>query len=190
MAVNHWRSVPPAHRRWVVLNAVIGAAVSNLLINAAIAWVSSIGHPHIPLWSVPLQGGPNLLTDTFGTFFLLPFTTCIVVTLAVRQVRGRGLLGDLEQHQQGRTWLSTLPTPLLRRAATLGLWVLVPLGPLAAAILAIGFGGGASRSDFILYKTVLGLVLGFVVTPLIALAAMGDAATQTGPTAEPAQAPS
>ena len=185
MAIGHWRVVPTAHRRWIVINAVIISALSNLVINSAIAWISSVGKPHISLWSTPLLGGPNLVTDTLGTFFLLPFTTCLVVTLAVRQSRSRGLLHDLESHERGPSWLTGLPTTVLRRGVRLGWVTLLACAPVSILILAIGFDGGITRADFVAYKAVLGLVLGLAVTPVIALAAMGDEFT-AAPTGSPA----
>ena len=169
-----WVHVPTTHRRWIFLNSVLGAAVSNLVANFLPAFISSIGHAHIGLWTTPLLGGPNLLTDTAGTLFLLPFTTCIAVTLAVRRSRSKGDLHDLEHHQRGPSWLAALPATIPRRSVRLGLLVLAALGPLAFAVLAIWFHAGVERSTFIVYKTVLGLCLGFVLTPFIALAAMGD----------------
>src|ERR1035437_2357199 len=109
MALNYWRLVPAAHRRWIVINAVVISAVSNLLINSAIAWITSYSKHHIALWSIPLLGGPNLITDTIGTLYLLPFTTCVVVRYAVRKSQGGGRLTNLETHQKGPSWLSNLP---------------------------------------------------------------------------------
>jgi len=174
MALNYWRLVPAAHRRWIVINAVVISAVSNLLINSAIAWITSYSKHHIPLWSIPLLGGPNLITDTIGTLYLLPFTTCVVVSYAVRKSQGRGQLTNLETHQKGPSLLSNLPALIPRRAARLSGVVLLFSAPVAIAILLIGFGDGISRYDFVVYKALLGLVLGLAVTTFIALAAMGD----------------
>lgn len=182
--LDHWRAVPATHRRWIVINSVIISAIWNLFINGAIAWVSSKGHPHIPLWSTPLLGGPNLITDTIGTLVLLPFTTCIGVTFGVRQAQGKGVLTDLEAHEKGPRWLTDLPPTLLRRSTRLGLVVTRALGPLSVVILLIGFGNGIERTSFVLYKAVLGLALGLVVTPFIALAAMGNSHAGTAETPE------
>jgi hypothetical protein len=172
--LGHWRAVPSSHRRWILINSVIISALWNLFINGAIAWVSSKGHPHIPIWSTPLLGGPNLITDTIGTLFLLPFTTCIGVTFGVRQAQGKGVLSNLEDHQKGPPWLAKLPGTVLGRSTRLGLIVLRALGPLSVIVLLIWFGTGIERSTFIVYKSILGCALGLAVTPFIALAVMGD----------------
>jgi hypothetical protein len=174
MTLSHWRLVPAAHRRWILTNAVVISAVSNLLINSAIAWITSYGKHHIPLWSIPLLGGPNLITDTIGTLYLLPFTTCLVVSYAVRKSQGRGQLTILKTHQKGPGWLSNLPASIPRRASRLSGLVLLFSAPVAIVILLTGFGGGISRYDFVVFKALLGLVLGLAVTTFIALAAMGD----------------
>ena len=49
------------------------------------------------------------------------------------------------------------------------------LSPLAIVALIVFSGDGMSTSAFVLYKAVLSVALGAVVTPLIALWAMADA---------------
>ncbi len=48
-----WLPLGP-HRRWILGNAVLGAAVVNLVVNAGIAWLSVRGRRTVPLWSLPL----------------------------------------------------------------------------------------------------------------------------------------
>jgi hypothetical protein len=50
----------------------------------------------------------------------------------------------------------------------------VVLSPLCALALVGVDAGGLSTTGFVLYKAVFGLVLGAIVTPLIALCAMAD----------------
>jgi hypothetical protein len=179
--LEHWRTVPALHRKWILINSVVISGIWNLFINGCIAWFSSRGHGHIGLWTTPLLGGPNLLTDTYGTFYLLPLTTCIGVTFGVRQAKGKGQLHDLEVHQKGPAWLTDVPSSMLSRANRFGLMVLLPLGPIASVILAIWFHAGIERSTFVVYKAILGFVLGLIVTPFIALSAMGDEHGVAGP---------
>jgi hypothetical protein len=181
MALMEWRSVPPAHRRWIVVNSILISAAWNLLVNGFVAWVMSAGHHRVPLWSAPLVGGPNLLTGTLGTLFLLPFLTCVGVTIAVRKAQKDGVLDRLEPHQRGPAWLAKLPESMWRRSARLGLLVLLLGAPVAIPVLAIGFSGGISRGAYIGYSALSGLVLGLVVTSFIALAAMGSHHTDASP---------
>jgi hypothetical protein len=57
-----------------------------------------------------------------------------------------------------------------------GLCALV-LSPLSALVLIAVDSGGLSTPGFVLYKAMLGVALGAIVTPLIALCAMADTAT-------------
>jgi hypothetical protein len=48
------------------------------------------------------------------------------------------------------------------------------LAPAAVAILIATDSGGLSVADFVLYKAILGVALGALVTPAIALLALAD----------------
>ena len=154
-------------RRWVIVNAVIVTAMINLAVNASIAWLSTRGQSRVPLWSAPVAGGPSTIGDTLATTFLLPFTTCIRLTAAIRRDIRRGILrqANLEQ-RPGRT---ALPNSVLHRALILGAVSLAAIGPIAAAMLA-GLGLGPLRDgEFLLYKTSFAVALGLAVTPVIAV---------------------
>jgi hypothetical protein len=169
-----WRALPDSHRRWIVVNAVIVAAVSNVLISAGIAWVSSIGRPHIALWSIEPWRGPGLITDTVGTILLLPLFTCVIVSNAVRVARRRGELVRCGASVCPPAWFSALPQHLWRRGLRIGLVASAGLIPIALVLLFTLARGGLPRWDFVLSKALLGFGLGAIVTPLITLMAMAD----------------
>jgi hypothetical protein len=168
-----WDKLLQGQRRWLALNAVLLTAGTNLVVNAVIAWLSVSGLRTVPLWAVPLIGKPSTITDTVGTFFLLPLTTCLMCTTAVRiQVR-RGRLSPLRLDDVGAI-LARLPKGRLRRGAVLGAVCSAALSPIAVVVLlAVDF-GGVSRAEFVAYKAALGVALGAVVTPVIAVRAMAD----------------
>jgi hypothetical protein len=171
MTIRRWRDLPADHRRWIVINALLITAFVNLVINGFLAWFSVRGHHTVPVWGLPGIGKTNVFTDTVGTFFFLPLFTCATCTTAVwAQVRS-GRLPRLE---------TAIPRALahgrLRRGAVLGLTTAAVLAPITVAIVAVARLGSVSASDFVLYKMALGVVLGLVVTPLIAFLAMTDAA--------------
>ncbi len=163
------------HRRWLFWNTIVVAAVANAVLNALIAWVATLGEEEVPLWAVPLVEGPSTTTDTVGTFFVLTFlTTLAVTTTAWHEIRS----GRLPPIDFGGAWgrfVARLPRTRLRRAAYLGLLCMVSLGPLAVVVLVALDFGDLSISEFVLYKAVFGVVLGAIVTPPIALAAMARA---------------
>jgi aminoglycoside phosphotransferase (APT) family kinase protein len=153
-------------RRWVWQNAVALTAVLNALINAGIAWASAGDHDTIPLWAT---SGPSTITDTVGTLFLLPLITCLLVTTAVRRDTRAGTLTPR------RELVHALPSNRLARGAVLGAaTVCIAAPPAVAALAALDF-GDISATTFVVYKAALGVALGALVTPFIAIAAMSDA---------------
>jgi hypothetical protein len=144
MVLNHWDEVPAMHRRWIFINSILIAAVWNVAINGLGALIAVHARHHVPLWSTPVIGGPNLILNPMETLFFLPFSTCLGVTSAVR------------------------------KATRVGLLVLAAGGPVVILIMAVGFGGGISTSAYVIYSALFGLFLGLTVTSYIALAAMGD----------------
>ncbi len=61
-----------------------------------------------------------------------------------------------------------LPDTRLRRATRIGLLCLLALGPIGAVVLLLLDYGGISISEFVIYKAIVGIALGMLVTPLIA----------------------
>jgi hypothetical protein len=167
-----WRETVTEHRRWLLFNAVLIAAVVNAGLSALIAWISAANETEISLWAVPLVEGPSLISDTVGTFFILPFLTTLVITTVVWNEIREGKLAPLSRRSAGL--LSSLPQTRVRRGAYFGAICTVVLGPPAVVVLLLRDPGDVSVGDFVLYKAIFGIVLGAIVTPPIALAAMTD----------------
>lgn len=170
--LRRWRELPADHRRWIVINALLITAVVNLAINGFLAWMSVRGHANVPIWGLPGPGKTNVVTDTVGTFFFLPLFTCVMCTTSVwAQVRS-GRLPRLE---------AAIPLQLarrgrVRRGAVLGASTAAILAPLFIVIVAAAGLASLSATGFVVYKMALGVLLGLVVTPLIAIMAMADGA--------------
>lgn len=94
---------------------------------------------------------------------------------SVHREQRAGRLGTLNPyHGFGARLLSHVPSKRPLRALALGLGTLCVLGPpLAIALIASGF-SDVSLPTFVVYKGVLGVALGLLITPLVALAAMAD----------------
>lgn len=165
-----WRALQAQHRRWIVINALIITALVNLLLNGLIAWFSIRSQHVVPIWGLPGPGNTNVATDTVGTFFFLPFFTCLMCTTGVWAERRSGRLPRLEALAVPRR----LAHGRLRRGAALGVATAVVLSPVTIAVLAIGQLGSMSTTQFVVYKMVLAVVLGAAVTPLVAVWAMAD----------------
>jgi hypothetical protein len=166
---DRWAALPPANRRWILINALGVSALINVVANGVIAWASVRGQP-IHLWSLPLIGKPSTVVDTIGTLFFLPAITTLGCTTAVWGELRSGRLPSVSL--DGR--LAQLPPTRLRRGALLGAATVALLAPPAVVVLVATDFQGITTGAFVLYKVVLGLVLGAAVTPLIALCAMAD----------------
>jgi hypothetical protein len=168
-----WRGLLPDQRRWIVVNALVVTAVINLVVNAVIARVSVGSAPLVHLWAVPLVDKPSTITDTVGTFFFLPLVTTLSVTRAIRIERHRGRVTAIQPGDTG-PWLSRLPDTPVRRGLVLGGLCAAILSPIAVLALLVSDVGDVSRTHFVVYKAILGLALGAIVTPFVALRAMAD----------------
>jgi hypothetical protein len=168
-----------SHRRWIVINAILVTALINAVLNGLIAWATAAGRSRIPLWSTPLLGGPSTVTDTVGTLFILPLTTTLILTAVVRLELRRGRLEPLRCRGGLETLRLCLPPNSLARGAALGALCLVVLAPLAVAVVLAADFGDISTRAFVVYKVIFGVVLGLLVTPLIAVLAIGSGGGST-----------
>ena len=162
----------PAHRRFLIRDAVLIAALANAGLNALIAWLSTVGEDEVPLAAVPLIDRPSVIVDTVGTFFVLTFLTTLVVTTVIWKEMRAGHLTRLPLAPG--SFADRLPATRLRRATRLGLLCMLTLGPPAVVVLLLLDYGDISVSEFVIYKAIFGVLLGALVTPLIAMVAFGD----------------
>ena len=167
-----WRDLPAENRRWLILNTVVGAAIVNVIANGGFAWLSVKSGHTVPLWAKPRFGHTSTIMDTVGTFFFLPFFTTMAVTRGVNQQIRSGRLTPIGTGSSRRSLIGRLPAVRWRRSLALGALCAVVLSPVAIPIL-FGFDfAGVSRHSFVLYKVVLGVALGLIVTPTVAILAM------------------
>jgi hypothetical protein len=162
------RELSDEHRRWLLINAVAIAAIVNAILSALIAWGSAAAEDTVPLWDVPLFGGPSTITDTVGTFFILPFLTTVVITTVTWREIEAGHLTPLAE----RPFFRRIPATRARRGVWFGLICMALLAPVAVVLLIALDYGDIDVGEFVLYKAIFGVVLGLVVTPVIAVAAM------------------
>jgi hypothetical protein len=171
--VERWRALLPDQRRWLVLNGLFVTAVINLVLNGVFARISVGDHASVPLWALPKLGHPSVGIDTLGTFLLLPFGTCLGCTRAVRLARDKGQLRPMPPQDLGR-WLGRLPAGRMARGAVVGAVCFVVLSPLAVAFFLVDGTGDLSRTSYVVYRVVLCVLFGAVITPFIALTAMAE----------------
>lgn len=167
-----WRGISAEQRRWIVVNSIVATAVVNLMLNALIAWLSVRGDDGgLELWSSKF-GESSMVADAIGTALILPLITCLITTALVRREIAAGKLAPIDPAAPRPSWLRSAPQPTLRRAIWFGAWTALIVAPVWVLLLiATGF-EGLSPGEFALYKALVAVPLGIVVTPPIAYAAM------------------
>jgi hypothetical protein len=156
------------HRRFLIVDELIGPAIVNFLLNGAIAWYLFRKLP-----SVPLRGSPGIALDTLVTAFVLPVLTALIAAWLVRW-------------RVVRRKLSPIPTELLRpsswsrrsflvRGTLLGVAALVLVA--APLVLLLAFVGieQLSLARFVWFKASFAAGVGILVTPLLGWWALMDA---------------
>lgn len=182
------RELTAAHRRFLIRDALIIAAIANAVLNAFFAWFFTLGEDEVPLIAAPLVEGPSVIVDTVATLFVLTFLTTLAITTAVWKEMREGHLTRVP-HPPG-SFADRLPKTRLRRATVLGLLCMLALGPIVAAVLALLDYGDLSIGEFVTFKAIFGVLLGTLVTPPIAMIAFGDEPPATDASGtEPATAP-
>ena len=166
------RGLTPAHRRFLLRDAFLIAAVANAALNALFAWLFTLNEDEIHLAKAPLVGGPSVLVDTVATCFVLPFLTTLAITTIVWKEMREGHLSRIPRIPG--SFAERLPKTRLRRATWVGLICLVLFGPLSAAGVLLFDYGDIPVGEFVIYKAIFGIVLGSIVTPPIAMVAFGD----------------
>lgn len=160
----------PEHRRFLLLEQGLGAALFNLLLNGGIAWLMVRSLRTVPTWG----GDLSIAGDTIATAFLLPFITCLVVTRLARAQVEKGRLPALGWHRSSHAVLRRLPSRVLPRAAVLGLACAVALGPVVVWTLALLEVRELAAWPFVVFKAAFAGALAALVTPVVALGALGD----------------
>jgi hypothetical protein len=127
---------------------------------------------HVPLWSTDTSisiGG-----DTIGTTFLLPFFTCLIVTRLAHGQVASGRLPAVAWRRDAHPALRRLPARTLPRALVLGLATLIAVAPVAVWALTALEVSQLGVGRFVAFKALFAAVLAAIVTPIVALAALGD----------------
>ena len=160
----------PAHRRYLILEQGVGAAIFNFVLNGIIAWLMFRTRDRVPLW-----GQPSIAGDTIGTSLLLPLITTLIVTpVARRQVRA-GRFASLGWTRATHPTLGWLPQHTVARAFVLGLVSMTALSPLTLLVLALLHVAHLDLWSFIVFKAGFAAAEALLVTPLIALWAIAEA---------------
>jgi hypothetical protein len=138
------------HRRFLIADELVGAAIVNFLLNCGIAWFFTRGRP-----SVAASG---VASDTIATAFVLPVLTALVAWPLVHIQVARGKLPRLSPEELG-AWSRRHS---LVRGAAVGLVLM-----LLVAFPALHFAVELPTARFIWVKGLIAAGLGAFATPLI-----------------------
>jgi hypothetical protein len=152
-----------AHRRYLVEQAV-GSGIFNFFFNAILAYVWFLGDVEVPLW-----GEQSIGTDVFVTCFMLPFSTCVMLTPMVRRHLRNGKVPSLDWDSGLPAQLRRAPQAMFKRAFVFGALGVLVVSPLVLLPLAIADISQMAVADFALFKGVFALIFGAAVTPVFAL---------------------
>jgi hypothetical protein len=164
------------HRHYLVFEQGVGGGIVNLVLNGIIAW-ALFRH----LVAVPLWGQESIAGDTFATCFLLPFITCLIVTGLARREVARGRFQAPDWRRASHPILGRLPAGRFLRGVAFGAACLVLFAPLTVVFLSAAGFHQIHFWPFVIFKAVYAGLLGAVVTPIIALCALGDLTSQAVP---------
>lgn len=167
-----WPQLEAAHEQWVLIYAVLLAAISNTLVNTGLGWLGARHESRIGLSGLSVAH-PHLISQAVGTCVFLPFFTTLITTYGVRQAVADATIVRLDG-PDSRWWRFLFPPGLLARSLRLGLLSLVVLGPIIAVVLATTLPHGTTRDAFLLVNTAASVVFGGITTPIVAIAAMCD----------------
>ena len=158
----------PEHRRFLVVDEVIGSSIVNFAINAALAWLTYRSLP-----SVPLYGRTSMAADTVVTALVLPLLTALIATPLVRLGVARGKLPrpDAPLAPLAPRWR---PRSSVARGLLLGVASVLLVA--APCVLVFALVGPASlpAARFIWVKASFAAALGALVTPLVGWWALHD----------------
>jgi hypothetical protein len=167
--------VPSTHRQWILINSVLITAFINIVLNAGLAAAGARGH-HVAWWTTnPFK--TNLLYNTLGTLFFLPLLTSAGVQPGVTKELQAGALAPIQAPFDGRLWSWICAPSSWRRGVRLGAVTLLFGAPFDIAAIALFGRRGVDASHFVMLQVLLAVVLGAVVAPLVALAAMSKPAS-------------
>jgi hypothetical protein len=154
------------HRRFLLVDQVVGSIVVNFVLNAAIAWTAFRSASVVPLW-----GQSSIAADTLGTAFVLPVLTSLIAGRLVHHEVVRGRVPPLTDVVPS-AWVRRSS---LQRGAAVGVLAVVLVAVPTVLVFALAGPAELARWPFIWFKATFAAALGAVVTPVLAWWALARA---------------
>jgi hypothetical protein len=164
--------VPATHRRWILINSILITAFINVVINLVASLAGARGH-HVVWWSInPFK--TSLLYNTLGTLFLLPVLTALGVNAAIAKEQRSGTLEPIQPPFSARLWSWICVPSSLRRGLRFSVVIFAVLAPIDIVLVVVFGRHGLDQLHFSVLQIAIAVILGMIVTPFIALAAMSE----------------
>ena len=158
--MSRWGTLTPAHRRFLLVEHGLGAAVINFAVSGGLAWVESSAATSVPLW-----GLSSAAVDTLATAFVLPLVTCLLVSRVARRQVAQGKASPLSPAQS--PFGDGAPYSRARWGAQLGAMAVL-IAALPVLFVLTGFRVSTlSVRQFVIFEGTFGAALGIALTPLI-----------------------
>ncbi len=163
-------------RRYLILTCCLGSAVVNAIINGGLGWGMTHSLPLLPLWRIP-----GVVADLAGTAFGVTFGTCLGMVLPDPARRGGGPASGRSTRPRCRP-ASPRSSRAFSPARSSGRWASArsrspsSLLPGRGGAGRAGASGRLDRVPFVVLKSGFAALQAAMVTPFIALAALGDVA--------------
>jgi hypothetical protein len=141
-----------------IRSAGIGAAVPNMVINPALAWVVNR-----QMEFVPLTGDGSMVVDTAITSILLPLIVTLFIASATRREIEAGRITVSEGFPRTGCLLSWLPRQGWALGLTIGIVAALVIAPLTLGFFRLLGVAGLPFAGFALFKAVYTPVLAFIV---------------------------
>lgn len=158
-------ALPVQPTRSTVLRETLISTLPNAVVSAGFVWLVFGGQETIPLW-----GMNGLAFDLVPTTFMLTLMTTIALTLLLRKRRRDGLLPETV----GAAAPLPLPHNPILRGLVLASALLLLLVPASVAVLSATWQADWPYAEVLAFKIVYGVLVGWVATPLVVLAALRE----------------
>ncbi|MEW6530133.1 MAG: hypothetical protein AB1473_04800 [Thermodesulfobacteriota bacterium] len=142
----------------------IGAAVGNIVLNPAFAWLSNR-----EMAFTPLSGGGSIIVDTAITSVVMSLVVALFVASGTRREIAAGRIGSFDGFSQRFRLLSWLPRQGWALGLIMGVAVALVVTPLIFILFSLLGIAGLPFAGFALFKAVWTPLVAFVVARWVVL---------------------
>ena len=164
----------PIHKEFLIRETFVSTII-GAIICAVISFFAFRSNDAIMLW-----GEDGLFLDLVMTIFFMTFMMTLAMTPMYRKRIMQGKAPAAPWARDEHFALRFFHGVFLLRAFTVAGISLVILLPISTAILVVTIDFPVSFSWMLVFKSIFGALIGFLVTPLIAICAMADKGERQG----------